>query len=335
MIFSLEDFKRFSLGAVKVENKRDAFQFFRFNDAEMAHYAPTTHLKKSYATAGVSVACITDAGAVRISGSVRPGSSRTYYSFDILCDGVLVGQVKNYDISMLVPDYTAIPLDLGEFSGRVELPEGRKRLQIVFPWSVAVDLYELSLDGESFVEPVNTERNMIIYGDSITQGYDAQTPSRSYASRLARELNANALNKGIGGEKFSPDLASIKNDNSPEIITVAYGTNDWSSYTISKLKRLAEEFYSTLSGNYPSAKIFAISPIWRGELSLPEKNESFKKVAEIISDIADKHENITFIDGIDFVPHDSSYYADLRLHPDDGGFDFYADNLIKKIKSYL
>ena len=35
---------------------------------------------------------------------------------------------------------------------------------------------------------------MIIYGDSITHGYDASEPSRSYANRIALSLDAHALN---------------------------------------------------------------------------------------------------------------------------------------------
>ena len=68
---------------------------------------------------------------------------------------------------------------------------------------------------------------MIMFGDSITHGYDALNPSFSYANRLADLLNADFVNKGIGGERFFPTLAQLKDDIEPDYITVAYGTNDW------------------------------------------------------------------------------------------------------------
>ena len=335
MKLDINDLRELTLGAVKVENRRDSFQFYRFNEEEMAYYAPTNHIQKSYATAGIEICALTDAKAVYILGKLRPGSSRSYYSFDILSDGVLVGEIKNFSESEMIPDYTEKPFDLGEFSGRVELPDGPKTLRIVFPWSVAVDLYEVELVGASYIEKVNTERRMLIYGDSITQGYDAENPSRSYASRIARALNANAINKGIGGEKFAPALAAIKNDPSPDLITVAYGTNDWVVYDIEKIAKLCEEFYTALSKNYPNAKIFALAPIWRGMLTERDAFDSFMRVSKIISAATEKLDNVIFVEGIDHVPHDNSYYADLNLHPRNIGFDHYADNIIDKIKSML
>lgn len=335
MILDLSSLERLTRGVVKIENKRGAFQFYRFNDAEMEHYAPTNHLKKSYATAGVEICALTDATAVSIVGKVRPGSSRSYFSFDILVDGELCGEIKNFEHEKLIPDYTELPLDLGEFSGRVELVEGKKELRIVFPWSVAPDIYEIELVGASFIDPIPSSCKMLIYGDSITQGYDAENPSRSYASQLARALNADAINKGIGGERFSPALSSIKNDNDPDIITVAYGTNDWSRLSMPDIVRNASAFYSSLAEQYPKARIFAISPVWREILGEPDYLETFMQVSRLIESIAARYDNITHIEGIDLIPHDTANYADVRLHPRNIGFDHYADNLIKKIKELL
>ena len=335
MKLNLDALKLLTRGVVKIENKRDAFQFYRFNDAEMEHYAPTHHLKKSYATAGVEICAVTDAAAVSLSGKARPGSSRSYFSFDILVNGELCGEIKNFEHEKLIPDYTELPFDLGEFSGRVELPEGKKEVRIVFPWSAASDIYEIDLVGATVADPIPAAYKMLIYGDSITQGYDAENPSRSYACALARSLNADAINKGIGGERFSPELSSIKNYNDPNIITVAYGTNDWSKCELSEIEKNASEFYKNLSENYPNAKIFAISPIWRGILKEPDYLETFTKVSELISRIAERHPNVTHVEGIDLVPHDECYFADVRLHPRNIGFDHYAKNLINKLKSLI
>ena len=62
---------------------------------------------------------------------------------------------------------------------------------------------------------------MLMLGDSITHGYDAISPSNSYASLVADMLDANAINKGIGGEVFWPQFAAMLDNITPEIITVA------------------------------------------------------------------------------------------------------------------
>ena len=53
----------------------------------------------------------------------------------------------------------------------------------------------------------------------------------------------------------------------------------------------------------------------------------FSVAEEVISDVCGKYENVTVIPGLSLVPHDSRYYGDLRLHPNDSGFEYYFKNL--------
>ena len=59
----------------------------------------------------------------------------------------------------------------------------------------------------------------------------------------------------------------------------------------------------------------------------------FKKVDEYIRNVAKDFENITVISGFDFVPKEESLFADMRLHPNDNGFEHYFNSLYDKIKS--
>ena len=87
-----------------------------------------------------------------------------------------------------------------------------------------------------------------------------------------------------------------------------------------------------MNRNYPNAKVFAITPIWRKGHEKATAFGEFCKVKEDIQDIVKNFENVTCIDGFEFVPQDENYFADLRLHPNDRGFDHYFQNLNKKIK---
>ena len=44
---------------------------------------------------------------------------------------------------------------------------------------------------------------MICFGDSITQGYTSKFSSLSYVNQVARALNAEVVNQGIGGYYFN------------------------------------------------------------------------------------------------------------------------------------
>lgn len=57
----------------------------------------------------------------------------------------------------------------------------------------------------------------------------------------------------------------------------------------------------------------------------------FSRVAEEIDSVSQKNDSIYFIDGINIIPHNKLYYRDGYLHPNDKGFDFYAEKLFKKI----
>ena len=337
MKLDIDLIRKVTCGIASAEYKDGKFYFYRFNAEEMSYYSQTQFAAKSNATAGVEMQFETDATALCLSGTVSAASSRTYYSIDVLKNGEFIGDIKNFNMDEMIPDYVQNKYKAGDFSARFELDGGIKSVRVVLPWSHAAYLYEVRLVGATFVKPIKKTKSMLIYGDSITQGYDAESSYLSYASRLSDSLDANALNKGIGGEIFVPALSAIKNDIKPDYITVAYGTNDWFHSTGREdfIKR-AESFYKNLSKNYPESKIFAISPIWRqGTEGKVSNVGDFFEIRKIIKKIADSLENVIFIDGFDLVPHNTEYFADLRLHPRNIGFEFYAENLVRKIKEYI
>ena len=156
-----------------------------------------------------------------------------------------------------------------------------------------------------------------------------------YISRLAEALDAEEINKAIGGEVFFPSLAEAADDFVPDYITVAYGTNDWSKLTKEEFKNNCYGFYSALSRNYPDTKIFAITPIWRKDFKDYRPFGEFMEATECIKNIAEEFENITCITGFPFVPQSEEFFADLRLHPNDAGFDHYFRNLYAQVKNYI
>lgn len=337
MKLDLAQIKQITKGAVRVEEKSGVVNFYRFTKEQEELYKDRSDdfYKKSFASAGVKLLFKTDSQNLFVKVSVEKGSSRSYFSLDVFMNGEAIGYLDNYTDVLLPEDYTKELFPLGTFSKAFELGAGEKTVCIYFPWSMKTELLEISVDDGAYIKPVKTEKKMLVFGDSISQGYDALRPSKRYAARLAETLGAEEINKAIGAEVFFPELAETKEDCSPEYITVAYGTNDWSKCTRKEFVENCRGFYTALSKNYPDAQIFAITPIWRKNYQEEKVFGLFEDVEKEIRDAVKEFDNVTVISGFDFVPKDEKYYGDLRLHPNDTGFDFYFKNLSAMVMEQL
>lgn len=334
MKLSLEQIKAITLGAVRIEETEQGIKFFRFteNQEELYKKRSDDYYLKSFSPSGIKVAFCTDSATLGLKATVSKGSSRSYFAFDLFVDGKRVDSLKNFEETTLCTPYTTTAYELGEFSKTFKMKAGKKQIDLYFPWSVQAVIREISVDDGAFLEPIKPKHKLLCFGDSITHGYDALYPSNKYITRIANFLEAEEINKAIGGEVFFPDLAAAKEDFTPDYITVAYGTNDWNRNGIEETDKNCKDFLENLSKNYPTSKIFVITPIWRKDLNEYRKFGKFYEVAKMIEKNAKPHKNITVINGFDFVKPDESLYADLRLHPNDEGFESYFKALAGKIK---
>ena len=325
MKLSFEQIKGLLRGAVRIKESDTELCPLRFTEAQQEAYRTYSNdfYTKSFSSAGVRLEFETDSRTFSMEGYCSSGSSRKFFGFDVYVNGSLVAH------SLFKRDEGVTP-----FSFDADLGEAKsKKVTVYFPWSAQTVIKSVSLDDGASFEGTHRPLKMIAFGDSITHGYDALNPSFSYVSRLADALCADHINKGIGGEDFFPTLAELRDDYEPDIITVAYGTNDWSKKDKETFDTNSRLFYEKLSKNYPDAKIFALAPVWRGNYNTkPSKVGPFSYVAEALEKIAADLDNVTFIDCFEFIPHDEANYIADVLHPNDEGFRHYANNLYAEIK---
>lgn len=321
MQLTFEQVASITQGVAYIDQKEEGIQFHRFTAEQEKGYAVTNFHPREEATAGVRLNFKTDSTTLFMKVVTSKGSSRKFFTHDILVNGERIGSLQNKTEDIF-----------GEFEESFNLGEGTKEVCIQMPWSVCSILKELSLDDGSFLEPVKKEKKIIIFGDSITQGYDAQHPMNRYAANLADALNAEEINKAIGGEKFCPWLAQLRDDIDPDYISVAYGTNHWHRASAEEFREICEEFYDQLVANYPKAKIFALTPIWRKDRTDVTRFRDFEQIGEIICDVVKKYDNVTCISGRHFVPEDENLFSDLYLHPNDEGFKYYSEGVKKAIQ---
>ncbi len=153
---------------------------------------------------------------------------------------------------------------------------------------------------------------------------------------MADTFSAEARNKAIGSEVFKPELAAlIDEDFSPDYITVAYGTNDWAHSDTETFVRDCHGFYNNLSRLYPDAKIFALAPIWRGDMGDTSPCGRFSFIGKTIGEVVRELPNVTFIDAHAFVPSTPECFAPDLLHPSDLGFSHYGRHLVEELKKHI
>lgn len=339
MILTADKLKELALGAEDITESEKGIEFSRFNKAERDLYLASTLESRTHTPAGVQLYFKTDAEAVNICVEAENCLDRSFFCIDVICNGELAGCIRNFDENHMVGFYSWDKYPLGEYSETVELGKGEKEVKIQLPWSVRTYIKEIDLVGASYAEGIKKEKSIILYGDSITHGYDSIHPSNAYSVRLAEALGYECVIKAVGGECFLPELASVKQVRKPEIVTVAYGTNDWSSRNKERFDKNSRDFIKRLRENYPESKIFVLSPIWRKDNITPNKTgtdfDDIHYIEKALRSVCLQVGNVNFIRGWDFIPQDENLYGDLRLHPNDKGFLCYADSLFREISDKI
>ncbi len=338
MKLTAEKMAELSHGAVRVTEEDGKVNFHRFTEKQQSLYKNSgkeSRYLKTFAPAGIRLEFKTDSKSLFLKVNIPFAATRSYFCVDVLKDGEMIGNINNYHGEDMSGDYVKKEYPLGSFEKSFYLGLGEKTVTIFLPWSVPTQIEELSIDDGSFTKAVKRDKKILVFGDSITQGYDAENPSKHYTVKLAELLNADIYNKAVGGEVFVPALVETEEDFVPDLIIVAYGTNDWSNAEACVFKKNCREFYEALSRKYPSVKIFALTPIWRKDLDRQVKCGEFSFVSDYIYEVSQSLCNVYCIRGFDFVPHDEKMYADLRLHPNNDGFKYFADNLFEAIKNMI
>lgn len=302
--------------------------FHRFTEQQREVYALESQdwTIKTPCSASATFDFITDSDSIALKFDLYPGSSQRLASFDLYIDGVFYANHYSDDLS----------LKLAGFS----LPEGQHQVTVYFPWSAQTIVNEVHLSDGASIIPVEKNLKMLCFGDSITQGYITKFPSLSYVNQTARALNAEVVNQGIGGYYFNE--ATIDDSicsYQPDIITVAYGTNDYSRYeTVEEFSQHAQSYIQKLAALFPDAKILGILPIYRND----ENHQVRKLYRDYTLDDARQllrryYEALPngYVLEQTGIPHISQAYAPDYLHPNEFGFSLMSQGVIRKLQAIL
>ena len=321
MKLSFETIKSITLGAVSITDIGGSICFGRMTKAQADAFTRESegHAVKTAATSGIRFDFTTDATNIKLGLSgIRACSSRNMFCVDVYVNGELYIHRYSSDVSALDKECLEIVLD-----GKCN------RVQIFLPSLAKTDIEYIEVSDGATVTPSGASRRILCYGDSITQGYDAKFTSGTYVNVLARTLDAEVFDQAIGGAIFNSEVIDVL-PVKPDIITVAYGTNDWSKLDKESFEAGVAAFFDRLKEVHGGIRTFVILPIWRADWDAVKSSGGFYECRQKIAKAALSH-GFEVIDDISILPHDPRFFSDLYLHPNDIGFELYGKAITKYI----
>ena len=314
---SLQEIKAVTVGALSIEKTNEGYRFYKCTKKQIAAwYDFELDLgKRSETTTGVRLDFYTNSTvfAFRVKKQGR---------YDVYIDNIFKYSFNEYDF-----DYTT--------EKKISLDGRKHRITLYLPSHSIGILDCFKLDDDAYIEPTVFERKILFLGDSITQGWDSKYDSLSYAQIISRYFKADSVVQGIGGAIYLPSTFDSDINFEPDIVIVSYGTNDWNYHKdIKQARKLCSEFLDCVTEKYGDKKIFAISPIFRGDQNIEKYIGTFESCISYIEKEIKKH-NIILIEGKKLTPHLSDFFCDDYLHPNIIGHSVLAQNLIFEIQKKL
>lgn len=313
MKLTLSQIKAFTTGALTVTGSEQDIHFARYTDKQVAAFAVEEDIlgHRAKTTCGIRIDFHTDASGL----TVEVGSLGKY---EVLIDG-LTAFIQHFEQAD---------------SFTLELGSGEKRITLVLPSHDIGSIRAITLEGAAYATPHTYTKKLAFYGDSITQGWDSEKDSQSFAWLVSRYYDADSRILGVGGARFFPDTVEDTGFDA-EAVIVALGTNDYGAdLNLDTIRVNCAAYLDRIAAIYPGKKLFCITPIWRADEMTVKASGTLADVRKAISEEAAKR-NMVVIDGVGMVPHRSEYFADEYLHPNDMGFALYAQNLLKILNHYL
>ena len=325
MLLSYGDYKPILFGVESRIEKNGRNYLYRYSAPRKFTSPP--------AAAGMAFDFISDTEYLKLKIHTLP-TNVAYCYVDVYEDDVMVAH----------NGYTERTPVEGDVEIYARFKRGSKHIRVYFPtyYQTAIESFELS-DGAKF-SPVETQKQFVFYGDSITQGYTTPYPGNTYPNIVCRHFDARCLNQASGGAAFVSDLiidTSVKAD----VVFIAYGFNDWIENR--DVEKDAASAITRIQTVHPTAKIIAITPVFCGFTEegcafygMPEDRErgrlyDFAELRRRLETLYGQYPDITVIDGMILIPHETQYLQHDLVHPNEAGFIQYGRNLCKQLENIL
>lgn len=314
MKLTLKEIQEITVGALQIWEEDGAFCFCKVTAAQQSAFDALSHglYNNACATTGIRLDFHTDASFF----SYTPTFGGKY---ELKLDGCLTDHLT---ASARQTVTVVLPKD-----GRTH------RVTLHLPChGTPGGLCSVELSNGATLTPHVFDRKLLFLGDSITQGWNSELDTLSYAYLLSDRFNAESVIQGVGGAYYDESIVdpTLKERFDADTVLVAYGTNDASVFhSLEEIDTRCHAFLEKLATIYPRERIRVITPVWRLDYDVPKDYGHVRLVGETIAAAAGKL-GIEVVDGMTLIPPIPKLFAD-NVHPCDLGFALYAHNLSKAL----
>ena len=320
MKLTLEQVKTITSGALTVWEENGVFRFAKCTQKQVDAWYKLEDILgfRAESTTGVRLDFYTDS----VFFAFTPQIKGEFERYEVYVDGLLTYYYTRDDFFNCVRKEIAL--------------DGKEhRITLCLPGHEIGALETVEIDDDASLRRHEFDCKILFIGDSITQGWESTWDSLSYAYNVSRFFNADSIIQGIGGSYSHNTVFDTSIAFEPDIVIIAYGTNDWNYYqTIEEGRMHLSKFLDQLVDRYGDKKLFGISPIWRNDYEKDPAMGSFESCCNYVKEEIKNH-NMILIEGESLVPPLPEFFIEDILHPNTTGFGIYALNLIAQMQRHL
>ena len=328
MKIPLENISRYVKGAHSAVVDGEFLRVDRFDPGAYERYRSLgeDRLRRALCPAGVTLAFQTTSSRLRLELELGAGA-RDYCFADLYADGVFVASAGSTEASKRLILEAELPAAGGDFC----------EVEIYLPHTYHSFIRQLSVDEDAHLDDFAARDLLLAFGDSITQGFDARHPSFGYAMVAARQLGMELMNQGVGGHVFDAQGLCAAPAPNPELITVAYGVNDWDQ---GKDIGAAELWFDRLRQLYPDVPVYVLEPVWAPSAGMdinPKPNQTGMTLPDVraeLSALMSGRPQTEVVAYEDLIPQCAHFFVD-GVHPGDAGHLAYGLNLANYIRNWF
>ena len=181
------------------------------------------------------------------------------------------------------------------------------------------------------IEPVEQRKQLLVIGDSISQGYVTGDPSISWPVQLANRLDLDLVNQGLGGSVFQPGtLVGLASKVDPALIVVALGENyRFETCRPRPTARDIRSYFMEVTRLWGEIPTYVCTPLWHDERLSPSRRTScWERVPSMIAANVAVHDQMALVNGLCLMDHDARLITADRVHPNTEGNEQIAKRLM-------
>jgi lysophospholipase L1-like esterase len=202
-----------------------------------------------------------------------------------------------------------------------------RTIELVWPYWTGMDLLEVRVSPNADIAAPDPRPSTVIafLGDSITHGANTTKITNSWTWLLAEEKSWQAKNYANGSRLAEDTDGAALAGSGASRATLMIGFNDWfNNRPLATYQAEVQAELAAMRTALPSAKIYAISPIYSTHDDVPTTNsngdtlDDFRAACEAAFD-AWADGNSQFIDGLSIMTNDDDRLTADGVHPNDTG----------------